>query len=59
MVKLSYDRNAKSGQYVSIGRASDGVVILKPAAKPKRLLMGCGEVQVASSAPAGAASQQK
>jgi hypothetical protein len=35
MAKLNYDRNSKSGQYVSLGRASDGVIILKPAAKPK------------------------
>jgi len=35
MSKLNYDRNTKSGRYVSVGRASDGVVILKPAAKPK------------------------
>lgn len=39
MAKLSYGRNAKTGQYVSAGRASDGVVILRQAAKPKHFTL--------------------
>ena len=34
MAKLNYDRNAKAAQR-SIGRAVDGVVILRPVARPK------------------------
>lgn len=40
MGKFSDDRNTKSGQYASVGRASDGVVILKPAARPKHFTHG-------------------
>lgn len=39
MAKLSYGRNPKMGQYVSAGRASDGVVILRQAAKPKHFTL--------------------
>lgn len=41
MAKLHENRRgAKSGQYVSAGKASDGVVILRPAAKPTHFTHG-------------------
>ena len=39
MAKLSDGRNPKTGQYVSAGRASDGVTILRQAAKPKHFTL--------------------
>lgn len=61
---LSHKRSAKSGRFISAGRASDGVVILEQVKKPRHFTLGKAErvmerVKSESKTLAGSALTQR
>lgn len=43
MAKIAGSRSAKTGQFTSVGRASDGVVILEQVPKSRHFTLGRAE----------------